>query len=527
MASKQKRPQTENQRLHQEIWERAIAKALEEKGANVGHLDYLLDNVLGSKSAMNAYALNPGQLNWRVSTRDSFLRFLGFDSLRAFQESQGPVPTIAPGPQENSVHCLRHALPLRPHICIGREAKLQELRDKLEDTEKGPNIVALYGLGGIGKTTLMQEYLYEAGAQAFFTRIIFVPVNGNLKEAFIKGASDALALNAERLPMQEDRLALVTDAMQQLEGQNLFVVDNINEADYDDLMAMERVFRQTRWNFLITTRSRSEAFVEVHTDELDDTSAKLLFAYHYASPDNPKDWGVKEWGGFIEANKLENEIGLLLFHINKHTLLIELLAKVGRKKGIGVTDLLRHLQEQDILHPELQRNIYIGSHSHSSGQLSNGTIANYMLSLFDTDHLMTTSDNEVENLDNEAKVTILRFFSLMPYEDIKIDNLITLWDIQKNEIIPFENHMDDLQQVGWLQQKKERVPQYAYLSLFSYKMHYLVQKVIFEKLKPNTGNCQELLQHLKGLLKSKTCNPKMKTYIEHIMLKLKPNGGPC
>ncbi|MFN0200976.1 MAG: NB-ARC domain-containing protein [Bacteroidia bacterium] len=374
--------------------------------------------------------------------------------------------------ENSSYSILHHKIPLRPSYFIGREKKLQEIHDFfLQNAQKQP-ILLLSGIGGMGKTTLMQEYLYQRTCQSHFQRIIYVSVDKNLKSAFIAAVAEAFQIDLRTIHRTEDQLATIKNALSRCEGNNLIVIDNLNQSDLDDLRKMKQHFEETKWQYLITTRTQPDGFRFVSVDELAEEEAYVLFEHHYQPQKDTKE-----------------AILALLTHILRHTLLTELLAKVGKKKGLVATQLLDLLKNGDLKNEGLQRTIEIGDnalHGHRQ-QLSRTSLHTYLLSLF-----------EPELVDAEGQ-TMLRFFSVLPSEDMPIGDLKVLWRVEKSEENPFEDRLDELQQSGWLQ-NKYKARETPDEQTLAFKMHPLVQEVVYDLLQPNINNVRPLVLTITQIL---------------------------
>ncbi|WP_315823904.1 ATP-binding protein [Paraflavitalea speifideaquila] len=95
-------------------------------------------------------------------------------------------------------HARHPGIPLRPPYFIGREKQLEKIHELLADPSGRLPVLLLSGIGGMGKTTLMQEYLHQDACQQYFNRIVFVSVDKNLTTAFVDGACTALGLDDKK-----------------------------------------------------------------------------------------------------------------------------------------------------------------------------------------------------------------------------------------------------------------------------------------------------------------------------------------
>jgi len=169
-----------------------------------------------------------------------------------------------------------------------------------------------------------------------------------------------------------------------------------------------------------------------------------------------------------------NLLPALLDKIYHHTLLIELVAKAGKKKRLSIKQLLKRLDSR-LSHRDLQRVITVGSHAESHLKDKQAKLYQYILAMF-----------EPAKLDKD-KQQILQYFSVLPAEYIPLAHLKTLFDVEDDNQL--ENDLESLFQSGWLSAKNE-----------SYKMHTLVQDVVLIKLKVNNANVVGLIVTLSEIM---------------------------
>lgn len=406
--------------------------------------------------------------------------------------------TAASAGTTNTTALLMYQVPARPLFFVGREPLLQEIHKNISASGKH-HIVLLHGIGGMGKTTLLQEYLRREDCESYFERIIYVTVNKNLETAFTDTIVLALGLDDKyRFPSAEkDLLKVITGEMSKYTGTNLVVIDNVNESDFNDLRRLRNAFLQTGWKFLITTRTAPDGFFSLNVDELEESDAASLFIHHYSSAEKP---------GQLYGTKSPGDLQKLLDHIVRHTLLIELLAKSASKKALSISGLLERLKEQDFRHPALQRVIFVGDHARE--QLNTATLHQYLLDLFDTDYLLQPTGDPATDQEHAHKVTMLRFFSVLPPLEMPLPDLKLLWTVPVSGENDFEDRLDELHQIGWLQQKQGYMQERALLLDYTYRMHRLVQEVVYEKLRPDMVNCVPLMLALKDILTQKHSRPR-------------------
>lgn len=515
MSSRPFKDNSYDRLLWDEIWKKAEEEALKNDWSKTRCVNELAGKIGVSSPAIWRYVIS-GEIKWKDGTRKNMYSYAGYDSIEAFANKRSNPDDKSDNPQQETTAAqnepnytrkgCRYDVPARPTYFIGRQEMLKDVHHMLTENSGRHNILLLNGIGGMGKTTLMQEYLNTDNYVAHFNNLIVISVNRNLENAFITGVDRALTINAKEIILHEDKINAVTNVLKASEGNNLFVIDNINEYDYKDLLRMIPVFNVTRWKFLITTRTAPDADdIEIlPVDELNIDDAVLLFAYHFV-PDNIDRRNEASLNRYITDNKLRKDIELLLEYFSRHTLLTELLAKTGKKKGISVFQLLEILQTQDLKDARLERTITIGRHSElASKELRQTTLYNYIFNLFDTDYLVKSTGDKAQDIENKEKVTLLKYFSVLPSEDIPLEDMKTLCAITPEMENVFEDRLDELKQIGWLQGKQQTGS--GHFQNIAFSMHPLVQQVVYDKLRPTISCCKPLLETINGIL------PRIKSY---------------
>lgn len=408
-----------------------------------------------------------------------------------------PAPPTTAALAKPPVFLLQYNLPIRPPFFVGREQLLALLHERFANGRD--RILLVHGIGGMGKTTLMQEYLYRPACRHHFERVIYAAVNKGLEEAFVRTAGLALGLDEQRkqLLTAAAQLEFMTGELSRFSGNNLFVIDNVNEKDYQDLKRLRPCFEQAGWSFLITTRTRPDGFEGIDVDELEEEEAEHLFLHHYLENDRLITEPRNE--------TFDRDLSALLVHIIRHTLMIEILAKAALKKDLSLADLLQRLRERDFRHPDLQRTV---TTAHGRERLTTAAVHEYMLDLFDTEYLQRPTGDVQLDRENEAQITMLRFFSVLPALEIPLADLEYLWDIVADEQITFGNRLDDLRQIGWLQCKRLRLSDIQAIRQTTYKMHQLIQEVVYEKLQPDADNCMRLVIKISQILGEMPDDPR-------------------
>jgi tetratricopeptide (TPR) repeat protein len=385
-------------------------------------------------------------------------------------------------------------LPGNPDYFIGRETMLAELHKKLA-TEK--NLLLVNGLGGIGKTTVAQAYVNNNEFAGHYNCIAWITVSTDMPRDLINTLQSFLHIDLQQDVTAREQLKTIITQMRHMPGNNLLVLDNANNRT--ELMDLKEDLKAMGWHILITSRCQPDEYRLLPVDELGEADTRDLFLYHYFKGND----GIKDFKQYDLLDKL-------LDHINHHTLLIELLARAGRKKGITIAQILDRLKQADIKHKDFQREITIGTHGRVTGE-KQSKLRDYILTIF-----------EPEKLDDDSK-HYLRFFAVLPAADIPLEHIKKMFGITSDDENDFEDLLDKLQQDGWLNRKHDIQEQQIDIS---FKMHPLVQDVVKEKLEPGADNCFTLIDTLSSIMEDHlTVAWHFITYAQSVTNLVKPVDG--
>ncbi|KAK2640402.1 hypothetical protein Ddye_028197 [Dipteronia dyeriana] len=160
-----------------------------------------------------------------------------------------------------------------------RKSILKGIIDALLDPNV--NMVGIYGMGGVGKTTLAKEVASEAKEHKLFDKIVFVEVSESPDIKIIQGViADNLGLhfNEESVPGRADRLC------EQLkkEGKILLILDNIWGRINFEKVGIPFENNHKGLKLLLTTRSH-----DVLTNDMDSQHN-----FHVQTLNEPDAWSL-------------------------------------------------------------------------------------------------------------------------------------------------------------------------------------------------------------------------------------------
>ena len=161
-------------------------------------------------------------------------------------------------------------IPNRNSYFIGRQAQLQNIKDAL--TAPGQNkAVAICGLGGVGKTSLAIQAVYE-NEESFPGGVYWLTADSSRGDSMIKASLFSLGktLGIVDNETEESRLAsIVIDHLQKKQKRFLLVIDNFDSIEMS-VLARKLVsgswIKQSPVFMILTSRLDKENFPKLATD---------------------------------------------------------------------------------------------------------------------------------------------------------------------------------------------------------------------------------------------------------------------
>lgn len=379
----------------------------------------------------------------------------------------------------------------------------EDVLSSLDSALQQKRILVVHGIGGLGKTTLVNQFAHDSQINKRYHHILWVSVNENLVNDFITQLSiDKLDLHFEAGKNRRQNFHSYLNKLQSFQGKNLLIIDNAN--DLGELKKIRNQLLRIQWDIIITSRTKPEGYKIFTIEQMSKEQALRLFKMYYVHDDTE-----------------EVALDVLIDKIDHNPLLVELLAKTATdhpKLGIAA---LNTLLDQKGFNTE-EFNLIVNT-DHAL-QLDDGDqkVSSYVYSVFHASSLDTIDRN------------ILMFFAVIPSTLIDPDELHSmfmlkrglfknlkqhvlsssfvglnyqtilnifhslttapklvyfLWKLKSLEV--FINKLKYLSEIGWL--RKEA-------GLFS--VHPTIQLVIWSKYQPDSKTCALLVKYFIDVLKT-------------------------
>lgn len=348
------------------------------------------------------------------------------------------------GQQRDIPRQLTRYAPISPQECIGRASDQLRLGDALNQSSK---VVLVNGLGGIGKTTLAKAWLQPVLPR--YKHFAWIEVRGNDDKsiatfvetvAYHPDLAQNLQLSFAEKEPPESRFREIMNALRQLEGPNLLVIDNAG-LDMNQKEIREQLPLPPSWQVLLTARSRLHGYEAVLLDKLKPDDAARLFRQHF-------------------TGECPNEaLDALLQEIDCHTLTVELLAKTLQNHlgSLSIVEMTAKLRRRELADDALQRRIEL---NHSEEETA---VYVHLLSSFD-----------VAGLGAEERLLLARLAALPPGGAYAAASLEEWMQIPEAERPAMQETLLGLERKGWLTMNADH----------SFTLHRMIQQAVLYQLQP-------------------------------------------
>ncbi len=340
---------------------------------------------------------------------------------------------------------------------VGRD---KDVLDIYNAFTSGESYILIAGLGGIGKSALLIEYLNRFKHE--YDHLIWIS-QLEIKEEDRLGLSIlrdyTLLKNINFTANQEisidDNIQILFSSLQKITGNNLIVLDNVDESVINFMDSIP----SSNWKLLATSRSILEKFHVHKLEPLNDESAIKLFEFNYPS-----------------SSVYANEIKEILEIVGNHTLTIEILSKLifEREDILNPREVLHLLQEQKIDDESLQVLVKLPSLTPNTN-IKNIKIYSYLLSIF-----------KLSNL-SEKELIVLRDFSVLPSLPVDykfIQGMVEMGNLKYDEFLEEATRLSTKSWIIFDTVNK------------SFRCHQMIQEIVRHLYQPLFDNHKGLLAYL-------------------------------
>jgi len=367
---------------------------------------------------------------------------------------------------------LNHIPYINEEKLIGREDELLLMESKLNGRP-----LLVYGIRGIGKTTLCKGYLSHYRNN--YNYVLWIDATNGIKESMVCDQTLTANLGSHifefvnsKIPQLDQSFNQITEKLKNLKPEsirtqkNLIIFDNVK--DFKELLRVQGLFPKSQWEIIITSFEYSPNYEEnnIHVDTLDNQNAKKLFLAN-------SKWIIKKYD--------ESTLNFILAKVGHHTLTIDLLGKAcATNPDYNLDKIFSLLSQNNFDKPNFNLEIRTGHNQYEKSV----KLYSYIESIF-----------EFNKLDGNEEI-ILEVFSILP--PIKISGSVLLdgfspINIRFNKLIYFLNvtlnifskektmlydrnglinSINSLLEKGWLSHDGDK-----------YKCSEIIREIVYQKVK--------------------------------------------
>lgn len=329
---------------------------------------------------------------------------------------------------------------------IPRISLLEDIDSLFSQKNKKINIT---GISGLGKTLLAKHFIHHYSEQ--FTHIIWLNCSRGILKAFSQGKGVELLDNmglateyksyAEGKINEEGLLYLVLGRLKKIEGNNLLILDNINEeiSYYGD-----EIHLSSKWKILTTSKEFLDNFYNYAIPYFNEESVQLFYKYYTIERD-------------------DDNLIRLLSAIQYHTLTVELLAKTAQQRGLKIIQLVNRFIENGINVVEKAK--VIADHN-KERKIIIENIEKYLDIIFDTSKL------------SEEEFNVLLNIAIMQDDAVSIELFVDVYlsgSEDQKEIDKLYGDIDILSKKGWVNKVHNEI-----------FLHNLIKEIFLKKIEDVT-----------------------------------------
>lgn len=322
-------------------------------------------------------------------------------------------------------------VPKRTEVFIGRRTELEELSSRLAEERQ----VYVIGVGGVGKSELVQEYARRN--RDLYSNIIYLTYQGSVRSTIgaVRMKGDAVTQAGRNF---ERNLRL----LRSLREDSLVIVDNLDELPEKsgDLAVLEKL----KCKVIVTTRLKAWKRGAFFLDMIENRGELLELFYSYC----PKDKAGEE-----------EHVWELIKLVHHHTYAIQLLALTVKEGYRTSSELADYIREEGLA---FSNDIFV--ETNKDGKYDWKPFYQLLDGLF-----------RLQELNDRVQYGLINF-SLMPENGIKKRQFV-LWSQMILET-------QTLIRLGWVQEDEETQKLY---------IHGLVREMVVSALQPTLAQCEDTI----------------------------------
>lgn len=322
-------------------------------------------------------------------------------------------------------------VPKRTEVFVGRKTELAELSSRLDEERR----VYVIGVGGVGKSELVQEYARRN--RKAYKNILYLTYQGSVRSTI-----GGMRMKGDTVTQAGRNFERNLRLLRSLREDSLVIVDNMDELPEKsgDLTVLEKL----KCKVIVTTRLKAWKRGAFFLDMIDNREELLELFYSYC----PRS----------QAGEKEH-VWELIELVHHHTYAIQLLALTVKEGYKTSAELAVYIREEG-----LAFSIDIFVETNKDGQYDWKPFYQLLDGLF---RLQELSDRVQYGLIN---------FSLMPENGIKKRQFV-LWSQMILET-------QTLIRLGWIQEDEETQKLY---------IHGLVREMVVCDLQPTLAQCEDTI----------------------------------
>ncbi len=330
---------------------------------------------------------------------------------------------------------------------VGRKEELQKVDELLNQN----SILLLYGMGGIGKSTLGSYYrtYYLNQKRDDFDYYGFIQVNDNIKLSFASAFKTSFNLESEKI---DDLFIKIMNKLQNLEGGKLLIIDDIKDT----------VNQKNEINEIITLKNNNFKILFTSREDILRIPKKNKVFLEHMNKDDSRDLFLR----YFPTDEIDKVDQIIDKYLDYHTLFIEMTAKTLdiKKRTLSLNQLIDKFENQDF------------------SKIKRDDIESYYKFLDN----FSSNDMIVEDEDN---LLFIKRLSVLPSIKISFDDLYKFL-VCKNEDT-LDEFLIKLVRNGWIIESKD-----------GYKFHQILRDYILEKYRPKFEDIEKTFIYFSKLIEN-------------------------